>query len=83
MEPIIETILMELQTSSPKLKMFLSSFGRYEAFKIRLNWRIGTVQEFSDDFFDIKEKARMLTRKTEETYGAYFFEKGNIWKSKA
>lgn len=80
MEPIIETILMELQTSSPKLKMFLSSFGRYEAFKIRLNWRIGTVHEFSDDFFDVREETKMLTRETKDTSGAYFFERRTIWK---
>jgi hypothetical protein len=60
--------------------MFLSGFGRYEAYEKYTRWLIGYVNEISEDFFDIREEAKMLTRETEETYGAYFFEKETMWK---
>lgn len=79
MEPIIDPLLIESHISS-NLIMFLSGFGRFETSEIRLKWKIGTVHEISDEFFDIREESRMLARETEETYGAYFFKRKNIWK---
>lgn len=80
MEPFIDVLLMKFHTSDPELKLFLSGFGRYEAYERYTKWCIGFTNEISEDFFDIKEEAKMLTRETEETYGAYFFESEDIWK---
>ena len=80
MEQILDTLLMELHTSDPDIRMFLSSFGRFEAYEKYTRWCIGFMNEISDEFFDIKEEAKMLTRETEETFGAYFFESEDIWK---